>query len=31
MENSSDIYRFELMARKEARWNILEQLAAYKR
>lgn len=31
MENSSDIYRFELMSRKEARWNILEQLAAYKR
>lgn len=31
MENSSDIYRFELMSRKESRWNILEQLSAYKK
>ena len=31
MENSSDIYRFELMSRKWLRRNILEQLAAYKR
>lgn len=31
MENSSDIYRFELMSRKQERWNILEQLSAYKK
>ena len=31
MNDSSDIYRFELMARKESRWNILEMLSAYKK
>lgn len=31
MENSSDIYRFELMSRKNSRWSLLEMLSSYKK